>query len=582
VTIEIAPPTRSNGHHHEYRVYVDDAIVHQDFEHSPNLHGQMWAWIGGTTAGRYARARATVRNMVLTAIFPEASTYAPSVHATRLSAKDANVNGRLHFSDDRMNTDHGSNDSSDSYWLERVKYGGNNTALKMMMKDDSNDRFEIWGDNCSHGGCSGPGRKGHQFKANGDAWHRGSVTARGHLRAHGNLDVRNPGGRGNNDGGRFHTFYKNTDTHVSLEEYDDELYFDMKTHKNNDVSSLRKTRNGDLILQNRGGNMKLRASDGKMCVNGECLGRDEIREIKQLLGRDLDDLTSEDVAYLQKGRSTKRVVGETGRFRLENSWGRGEAKRVNFRNAYINPVVVAYIATRRGGHLYDVRVRDVDGSSCEIFGEEDPHHDGWHTRETVCYIVVESGLHHTTDGQTIQAGVVETDKRRRQGGVKVHLDDNAYDDTPAVLHTLNTYNNGKFMTSAVWGVDRGGFRIAQESVNVGGNRNNDVEKIAWVAFKPGVYENTEAGTDPLDSHPNGFTGGGRPHTVRFSKDFGTKPDVVVKGNTVRGGNGFWTRSAGPWDSIHTKVYAVDSDYWHVAEVMSWVAAKPNTTFHTRL
>jgi hypothetical protein len=103
----------------------------------------------------------------------------------------------------------------------------------------------------------------HYFTGNGDAGHEGnlrvgkSVHASGDLKAYGNLDVRNPGGKGSKDGGRFHTFYKRPDTHVSLEEYDDDVYYDLKTHKNNDVASLRKNRAGDLDLLNRGGRLRL-------------------------------------------------------------------------------------------------------------------------------------------------------------------------------------------------------------------------------------------------------------------------------------------------------------------------------------
>ena len=180
---------------------------------------------------------------------------------------NANVNGRLHFKDDAMNTDHGSNGSSDSYWMERVKYGGNNTALKLTMKDDRSDRFEIWGDNCRHGGCSGPGRKAHQFVADGSAWHRGTVRAGGNLEANGNLDVRNPGGRGNHDGGRLRTYYDRYSTHLSLEEYDDNVSYEMKTHKNGDVAQLTKTRNGDVYLQNGGGHKLHLRPDGEVRAN---------------------------------------------------------------------------------------------------------------------------------------------------------------------------------------------------------------------------------------------------------------------------------------------------------------------------
>jgi len=184
-----------------------------------------------------------------------------------LNAKnDVNVGRRLHFGDETMNKkpDMAAN-NSDSYYIQKNIHGRNRSSLDLTMNDDPDERFRIMGNSCRQGsrGCAGPGVEKHFFQANGDAGHDGdlrvgrNVHASGNLTANGNLDVRNPGGKGNHDGGRFHTFYQGTNTHASLEEYDDNVSYDLKTHKNNDVASLRKNRAGDLDLLNRGGKLRL-------------------------------------------------------------------------------------------------------------------------------------------------------------------------------------------------------------------------------------------------------------------------------------------------------------------------------------
>ena len=121
----------------------------------------------------------------------------------------------------------------------------------------------------------------------------GDVHAKGDLTADGDLDVRNPGGkRANHDGGRFRTFYENGNTHVSLEEFDGEVSYDLKTHKDGgDLARLVKTHNGDVYLTNNAGHRLRLAKDGgvhveggnaRVCVDGECLGAEDIRDIREM------------------------------------------------------------------------------------------------------------------------------------------------------------------------------------------------------------------------------------------------------------------------------------------------------------
>jgi len=172
-----------------------------------------------------------------------------------LNAKsDVNVGRRLHFGDETRSKEPDMQaNNSDAYYLQKNIHGRNKSTLDLTMNDDADERFRIMSKE----------EEKHFFQANGDAGHDGNlrvgkdVHASGNLKADGNLDVRNPGGRGNHDGGRFHTFYEGSDTHASLEEYDDHVSYDLKTHKNNDVARLRKDRGGNLDLLNRGGRLRL-------------------------------------------------------------------------------------------------------------------------------------------------------------------------------------------------------------------------------------------------------------------------------------------------------------------------------------
>jgi len=127
----------------------------------------------------------------------------------------------------------------------------------------------------------------------------GDVNSARNLTAEGNIDVRNPGGKdvGHREG-RFHTSYENGNTHASVDGYDGEVSYDMKTHgrEGEDIARLLKTPEGGVSLVNAAGHgMRLDAAGGMMmmkrdggnggqglCIGGKCLGADHIRDIKRI------------------------------------------------------------------------------------------------------------------------------------------------------------------------------------------------------------------------------------------------------------------------------------------------------------
>lgn len=86
---------------------------------------------------------------------------------------DLDVQNKIHF---------GKKDgSSDTYTLEKVKNGVNNSSLRLTLKDDRDEAFEIFGDSCLSGNCSGDGAVRHRFVASGDAEHEGNVSVKKRL-----------------------------------------------------------------------------------------------------------------------------------------------------------------------------------------------------------------------------------------------------------------------------------------------------------------------------------------------------------------------------------------------------------------
>jgi hypothetical protein len=121
-----------------------------------------------------------------------------------VNTQDVNVRGRIYFSqaenDEIINPEDPNYDftkwnkmhNSDPYYIEKVIRAGNKSALKIVMKDDSDEAIEIWGHSCKYNdenaprknksGCaSNSGRKIMEIKSDGTVNIVGRVNVKGSL-----------------------------------------------------------------------------------------------------------------------------------------------------------------------------------------------------------------------------------------------------------------------------------------------------------------------------------------------------------------------------------------------------------------
>ncbi|MBE2199183.1 MAG: hypothetical protein IAE79_11265 [Anaerolinea sp.] len=182
------------------------------------------------------------------------------------------------------------------------------------------------------------------------------------------------------------------------------------------------------------------------------------------------------------------MLGETGRVTLSNSIDNGIVETVNLAYSYHDPVVVAFINSANGTESVEVRVRNVTSDSFEVFMEEPD--DQSHQSETISYIVLEKGHYQLDGGLEIAAGTVETDAVHRTGdafaGEPVTFT-TPFAVAPAILHTLNSYNNGAFMSSIAHASSAAGFTIQQEAGGTGATAVTDT--WAWVDSLGGTAVN---------------------------------------------------------------------------------------------
>jgi hypothetical protein len=102
---------------------------------------------------------------------------------------------------------------------------------------------------------------------------------------------------------------------------------------------------------------------------------------------------AENIGYLAVERNTDltdqdgTVFGETGRAMTNHNW-----LTINFKNKYINPVVVVGGMSRNGAHQGTLRVKDLSSTGFQVQVDEWDYLDGTHPNESFSYIVIEGSI----------------------------------------------------------------------------------------------------------------------------------------------------------------------------------------------
>ncbi len=302
-------------------------------------------------------------------------------------------------------------------------------------------------------------------------------------------------------------------------------------------------------------------------------------------------LTGAEVNHLYTNAVPGPFKMEVGKISISDTRDNGVVNTVNMKYDYQNPVVVAYIPTRNGGDSVDVRVDNVDASAdtFDIFMEEPDN--GGHSSETASYIVVEEGVHVMPDGTKLEAGRHTTSQVHASGsynGDTISFSQ-SYSTPPVVLATLNTYNNGEFMSDAI--SEGSGscndlncrptttqFGLEQDALETGHESGATSETLGWIAVQDvgvsdlkGVPFETGKGED---GDNDGVDNNG--HTLSYSAGFSKVPIVTVDGQSGVGSNGYWARGYGTHtssshDTAATEDQIGDSERSHTNVYMGYWA-----------
>jgi len=188
-------------------------------------------------------------------------------------------------------------------------------------------------------------------------------------------------------------------------------------------------------------------------------------------------------------------IGELGTVSVDQPDG-GTWRTVTLDNWYEDPVVVMKPVSANGGQPAHVRLRDVANERFEFQVEEWEYLNGSHNRETMFYLVVESGSYVDGNGDRIEARTVRRDEEFTWGPFSQE-----FADAPVVFSQAQTRNGGQPIVTRQRAVSTSGFglRVQEEEAN----GPHATEEVGYIAVESGT--NVISGTQ--------FEVGRTPNTV---------------------------------------------------------------------
>jgi len=188
------------------------------------------------------------------------------------------------------------------------------------------------------------------------------------------------------------------------------------------------------------------------------------------------------------------------------------------------------------------------------------------------------------DGTEVKAGTISTNKYYKKSTSNtwetISFSCAFSTSNPVILHSLNSYNNGEWTTTAVKNVGTSSFQVTQELAEASGTITT--ETIGWIAIESGKMGTIngvkyETGSS-TDGNNDGVDNDG--HTISFSQNFTKSPLILVKQDTHNGGDGGWARGYGTHSSTQhltctEEDQASDSERAHTDERFGfWAIESP--------
>ena len=209
---------------------------------------------------------------------------------------------------------------------------------------------------------------------------------------------------------------------------------------------------------------------------------------------------------------------------LNHTW-----TRINYKKAFVNPVIVTGPISLNGGQPTVVRIRNVDAAGFEIRLQEWGYLDGSHVTETVTYLAMEQGNYTLGNGTQIEAATIETSAAASFQPITFIEKFNV---APVVMTTVTSFNDSTTVTGRMKKITVDGFnhRMQEQEGNV---QDHGTERLSYIAWEPS--SGTMADTTYL-VEKTADTVSHRFHNIDFENPFASSPAFLADMQTTDGGD----------------------------------------------
>ncbi len=252
-----------------------------------------------------------------------------------------------------------------------------------------------------------------------------------------------------------------------------------------------------------------------------------------------------------------------GDVQINHNW-----TRVAFEKPFVNPVVVAGPISFNGSDPAVVRIQNVDATGFEIRLQEWEYLDGWHTIETVSYLVMEQGTYTLEDGTKIEAATIETSAA---ASFKQIAFNEAFNVPPIVMTSVASFNDSVAVTDRTKLITADGFkhRMQEQEANT---QDHGTEKLAYIAWEPS--SGTVGGTTyVVEKTADSVTH--NTFSMMFTEPLTSAPVLLADMQTTDGGDtgNLRCKNRGEFsvDVFIDEEQSKDTEGWHTTEVVGVMA-----------
>ena len=264
---------------------------------------------------------------------------------------------------------------------------------------------------------------------------------------------------------------------------------------------------------------------------------------------------------------TPQQMGEIGRIDNLNH----VTQVIQLNNTYKNPVIFALPPSYNGGDPAIARITDIQDDNFSIYIQEAEYKDGWHTTESLSYMVLEAGTWELADGTLLEVGTLDTNAITTSSWSSIDFEDD-FSTTPAILSQVQTNYGPQFVRTRQQSASVTGFELAMEEEELLKSSGHSTETVGWLAIESGSGD-----WDGLE-YKAGHTGNRIDHTwdtINLGTNFEQAPNFLASLASYQGGDPAGLRYTNLGSSqVQIKVeedHSVDSEIAHITESVDFLA-----------